>query len=68
MQALTLAISGMSCGHCLNAVSKALSQLAGVKVGSVQMGRAELEFDPALTNPAGIVAALEGAGYVAAAD
>lgn len=66
MEQLTLAITGMSCGHCLNAVNKALAELGGVKVGSVRIGRAELEFDPAVTSTAQIVAAVGAAGYEAA--
>lgn len=63
MQELTLSISGMSCGHCLNAVNQALAGLAGVRVDSVRMGRAEVHFDPAVTDTARIVAAVEDAGY-----
>jgi len=63
MTALTLHIDGMSCGHCLNAVNRALAQAPGVQLRSVQMGRAELEFDPAQTDPAAIVAAVGEAGY-----
>ena len=44
-----LHIEGMSCGHCLNAVSKALHTVSGVTVKSVQIGRAEVEVsDPAV--------------------
>lgn len=63
MEELTISISGMSCGHCLNAVNQALAGLAGVRVDSVRMGRAELHFDSAVTDFASIVAAVEGAGY-----
>jgi len=47
MENLTLHIEGMSCGHCLNAVNKALATLDGVDVESVKIGRVELRFDPA---------------------
>lgn len=60
---MVLAITGMSCGHCLNAVNKALAELDGVQVDSVRMGRAEVQFDPARIDAARIVAAIEGAGY-----
>ncbi|MCU0620555.1 MAG: heavy-metal-associated domain-containing protein [Gemmatimonadales bacterium] len=66
MEPLTLAISGMSCGHCLNAVRNALASAAGVALESVQMGRAELRYDPALTSPAQIQAVVADAGYDAA--
>ena len=64
MERLTLAITGMSCGHCLNAVNKALADLAGVTVDNVRIGRAEVQFDPLVTNPTRIAAAIEDAGYV----
>lgn len=43
MKNVTLEISGMSCGHCVGRVTKALAALPGVKVGGVQVGRAEVE-------------------------
>ncbi len=67
MQSLTLAISGMSCGHCLNAVRNALVGAQGVALRSVQMGRAELEFDPAVTSADAIRAVVADAGYDAVA-
>ncbi|MDX2193916.1 MAG: heavy-metal-associated domain-containing protein [Gemmatimonadales bacterium] len=63
MTPLTLHIDGMSCGHCLNAVNRVLSALPGVRLGSVQMGRAELEFDPASTSAEAIAAAVTDEGY-----
>ena len=63
MTTLKLAIEGMSCGHCLNAVNKSLAGLAGVRIKSVAIGRAELEFDPTLADAPRIVAAIDGAGY-----
>ncbi|MEP6573450.1 MAG: cation transporter [Gemmatimonadota bacterium] len=63
MKDVTLAIEGMSCAHCLNAVNKALGKLAGVEIESVQMGRAKLRFDESLETPEGIAAAVAAAGY-----
>jgi copper chaperone len=63
MQHLTLHIEGMSCGHCLHAVSRALTELPGVEVESVRMGRAELRYDEQHMNPARIEAAVADAGY-----
>ena len=42
MQNITLTISGMSCGHCLNAVNQAISTVQGVEIKSVKIGRADL--------------------------
>ena len=65
MTQIKLAIEGMSCNHCLNAVNRSLAKLAGVRIKSVAMGRADLEFDPALVTPEQIVAAVVEAGYQA---
>lgn len=66
MQRATLHIEGMSCGHCLNAVNRALSALPGVEVESVQIGRAELRYDERTTTPEALEAAVTEAGYRAA--
>jgi len=63
MRSLTLHIDGMSCGHCLNAVNRALAELPGVKVESVRMGRAELQYDERKLDSARIEAAVTDAGY-----
>ena len=63
MEHLTLTIEGMSCGHCLNAVRSALGREPGVQVESVQMGRATVAFDPAVSSAAKIAAAVKNVGY-----
>ena len=60
---LTLSIDSMSCGHCVQAVTKALAALPSVKVRSVAVGSAEIEATPDAANDA--LAALDGAGYQA---
>jgi copper chaperone CopZ len=67
MRSLTLHIDGMSCGHCLNAVNRALAALPGVEVDSVRIGRAELRYDERTLEPARIEAAVADAGYRATA-
>ena len=66
MTPLVLSINGMSCGHCLNAVRRALSDTPGVDIESVRIGRADVLYDPALTSPARVAAAVTDAGYEAA--
>ena len=63
MQSLTLHIEGMSCGHCLNAVSRALAGLPGVEVESIRIGRADVRYDAAAIAPDRIEAAVTEAGY-----
>lgn len=63
MKDIVVAISGMSCGHCLNAVNKALAKLETVEVRSVRMGRAELRVLEGDAATAEVYAAIEDAGY-----
>jgi len=67
MTSLTLHIEGMSCGHCLNAVNRALTTLPGVELAALRIGRAELRYDERTIDPAKIEAAVAGAGYRATA-
>ena len=62
MTSLTLAIEGMSCGHCLNAVNRALATVPGVTIKSVRIGQAVVECQPDHQSEQ-IVAALAAAGY-----
>jgi copper chaperone CopZ len=63
MQHATLHIEGMTCGHCLNAVSRALRAIPGVEIDSVQIGRADLRYDERTTTPDALEAAVTEAGY-----
>lgn len=65
VQDLTLAIDGMSCGHCVARVSKALTAVPGVAVDDVQIGRARVRFDPGKTSVANIARAVDEVGYPA---
>ncbi|MCC6661538.1 MAG: cation transporter [Phycisphaerales bacterium] len=61
---VTFAIDGMSCGHCVGNVTRALEATPGIAVRSVAVGTAKVEADsPAAT--AGALAAIEAAGYTA---
>jgi copper chaperone CopZ len=68
MPQLTLHITGMSCGHCLHAVNEALAAHPGVRLESLRMGRAEVEYDEQVTTPAAIEAAIADAGYNASSS
>jgi copper chaperone CopZ len=67
MQHATFEISGMSCGHCVKAVDKALQQTAGVTVEAVAIGSATVAFDPAQTTSAQIAQIIDDAGYAVVA-
>jgi len=58
-------IEGMTCHHCVMAVSKKLSQLDTVQVKDVQIGSAILSYDEAKLSTNQITAAIEDAGYKA---
>lgn len=61
----TLTVEGMSCGHCKNAVEKAVRGLPGVMSAEVDLGAKKLvvEFDVAKSSLADIKNAIEEAGY-----
>lgn len=67
MEKLTLAIDGMSCGHCVARVKQTLAAAPGVHVDSVSLGSASLAYDAAETSPERITAAVSAAGYPARA-
>jgi copper chaperone CopZ len=63
MRSLNLTIGGMSCGHCVARVTKTLAALEGLEVGAVQIGTAELRFDPDRRSIDEILEAVREAGY-----
>jgi copper chaperone len=63
VQHLSLEISGMSCRHCVLAVTNALKQVDGVEVESVEVGRARVLFDSARTASDTVIRAVSDAGY-----
>ena len=63
MTQATFDISGMSCGHCVKAVDKALQQTEGVTVRQVAIGSATVEFDAARIDAAKIAQIIDDAGY-----
>ncbi len=66
MSTLKLEIDGMSCGHCVHAVTEALKRVDGVDVKAVEIGAATVEFDPARTTAEAIADAVRDEGYDAA--
>lgn len=63
MERVTLKISGMTCGHCVGAVSKALRDVAGVEVESVGVGTATLSYDASVVTRAQLDDAVADEGY-----
>ncbi len=67
MQKLTLDITGMSCGHCLNAVKNALASTPGIQLESLRIGRAVVSYEERTIDPAAIESLIADAGYGATA-
>ncbi|HET9453761.1 MAG TPA: cation transporter [Gemmatimonadaceae bacterium] len=63
MTKTTLQIRGMSCGHCVKGVTKALAGLDGVQVEQVQIGSATVQYDPAKVTPDAMREAVADEGY-----
>lgn len=66
MRELKIDIRGMSCDHCVSRVARTL-QAAGVTVKSVEVGSAEVEYDPAAISLDAIIRKVTDAGYPAQA-
>lgn len=65
MESITLVIKGMSCGHCVAAVKRAIEGLPGVKEAEVTLDppRAKVAYDPAKVGPQSLAKAVEEEGY-----
>jgi len=66
--ALTLSIEGMHCEGCVRRVSTALQGVAGVEVDSVEVGSAQITFEPNRTSAEAIAAAVDTIGFSARVD
>jgi copper chaperone len=69
MQDITLSVTGMTCGGCVNSVQRVLAALPGVQSVNVTLdpGQAQVVFDPARTDRAALVQAIVDAGFGVAA-
>jgi copper chaperone len=63
MERLSLTIAGMSCGHCVRGVERALGRLPGVQVEQVGIGSAVIACDTAAVTPDHIRSAIADEGY-----
>lgn len=63
MEQLEIRIDGMSCGHCVSRVQKALTRVEGVHVDQVEIGSARVSYEPARVSPQRIREAVEDAGF-----
>jgi copper chaperone CopZ len=65
---ITLTITGMHCGGCVESVDKALKGISGVSNVSVNLkeGKAVIDYDPAKTSQKEMVQAVKKTGFGAA--
>ena len=63
MTTRTLTIDGMTCGHCIKAVTMALQDLPGVEVRDVRVGRAVIATEDDVVTAGQLATAIEEAGY-----
>ena len=66
MERMTMKIDGMTCGHCVSQVTKALKGVDGVTLEQVSVGSATVAFDPAVASEEKITQAVEDQGYAVA--
>ena len=64
----TYTIEGMSCGGCVNSLTRVLKAVPGIEPVTVEVGRAVLRFDPALTTADTIKAAVDRAGFAVVSE
>jgi copper chaperone len=65
MSRITLAIDGMSCGHCVSAVRSALTQKPGIDIERLAIGSATVSYDEARYSVDDVIQAVQQAGYSA---
>ena len=67
MKTTRLQVQGMTCGHCVSAVEKALRNQSGVRNATVHLenGAAEVEYEEGAVAPEQLIAAIEEEGYKA---
>jgi copper chaperone len=67
MTTSTIRVTGMTCGHCVQAVGDALKSVPGVASADVNLdaGNAEVRYDEERTTPEALAAAVQEEGYEA---
>jgi copper chaperone len=64
---LTYAVAGMTCSHCLLAVTGEVTKVAGVTAVNVDLESKLVQIHGSGIEPAAVVAAIDEAGYDAVA-
>lgn len=61
MERVTFALSGMTCGHCVASVTKALKNIDGIR--NVAMNEVTVDIDGGRTSKEEVAKTLAGVGY-----
>lgn len=64
----TILITGMTCGHCVKAVERALGGVPGIRVDRVEVGAAKVWSVTGAEGVSKALAAIQDAGYGARVD
>jgi copper chaperone len=59
----TFTIQGMSCGGCVNSLTRVLTAVPGIEPITVEVGKAVLRLDPTRVSSDTVRAAVERAGF-----
>ena len=59
----TVVIGGMSCGGCVNSLTRVLSAVPGIEPLRIEVGQARLKVDADVVTAAIIAAAVDRAGF-----
>lgn len=67
MDTTTLRVTGMTCDHCKEAVTRALQSVPGVESADVDLdaGNARVQYDGGRTTPSALASAVQEEGYEA---
>ncbi len=70
MVQIILTITGMTCGGCVNSVTRVLQSTPGVEQASVSLvpSQASVSYDPAQTDPEKLTRAVADAGFTVTAS
>lgn len=65
-QTITLSVEGMTCDHCVNAVTNALKEVSGVTEATASLGEKRATVEGEGVDTSALIAAVEEEGYEAA--
>jgi copper chaperone len=63
MSEKTFTISGMSCGGCVNSLTRVLTAVPGIQPIKIEVGKAQLRIDEARVSSQTVKDAVERAGF-----